>query len=204
MSGCNSVCPYAYSISNDVNLTVLSSLLLIIFATCSIRFSKFGIWYFSFWMALLSDLASNAILTDLSRLTVITTGCMKTSSLFLSTCWMCPSANNLSISCSTASWSCSDTHLPFCWVIFAFSLKAIFLVCPFLFLFLVNNYLTIIFNVSLSDTFSRLYSTHYYSLLRPHDSLIVPTSQIFIVFHLALWRFLRSCFYVCPLVLPHW
>ena len=52
--------------SNDVNMTTPSFSSFMISATCSIKLSTLGFWYLSFWMASFRDLASSAILTELS------------------------------------------------------------------------------------------------------------------------------------------
>ena len=115
VSGCCSVWPYAYDTSSDVNIAVPFSCVLIIYANCSIKFSRFGIRYFFLLdgIAFLSDLESEAILTPSSFFTVITTACIRTSSLNFSARIMCPTFNNLPILLSTVSCSYKCALRPF-------------------------------------------------------------------------------------------
>ena len=116
-------------------------------------------------MALFRDLASNAIFTVLSFLTVTTTGWMKTSSLIFSTLPMWASCSNLSIYASTASWSCSGIHLPFCWVIFAPFLNSHLILYPFIFPCLLKSLGTFSFNFLMSCSSEMFCIMLEYSLL---------------------------------------
>ena len=75
----------------------------------SIKLSRFGIWYLFSNIAFLSDLASNAVLTLRSFLTLMTTGWINLSSVILSTRLICPAVRKFFISTSTAICSCSGT-----------------------------------------------------------------------------------------------
>ena len=66
-------------------------------------------------MASFNFLESSAILTDLSFLTVITTGLMNSSSEHFSSLMICLSSINFLSSFSTFSRRCSGTRLPLCW-----------------------------------------------------------------------------------------
>ena len=139
VSGWNSVRPYTYITSRDVNRTSPSFSLMIISAICSIRLSWLHIWYFFFRMALFRDLASRAILTALSFLTVTTTGFMNSSSPIFSTLLMCPSFSSFSISSYTASCNWREIRLPFYWVITASFRNSELSLYPLIFPCLLNN-----------------------------------------------------------------
>ena len=67
------------------------------------------------WMASFHFLESRAILTDLSFLTVITTGLMNSSSEHFSNFMICLSSISFWSSFSTFSRKCRGNRLPLCW-----------------------------------------------------------------------------------------
>ena len=113
-SGFKGTCPNAYLRSTDVNYTFSPSFAVIVSASVFSKSSKFGIWYLSFFMFPFISLASSAIFIVLSRFTVITVGCIKTSSFISLTFSMCPLFSNFSNSFSTEFWSCKGMRRPFC------------------------------------------------------------------------------------------
>ena len=84
-------------------------------ATESIRWSILCIWYLFLCMASFNFLKSNAILTDLPFLTVITTGLMNSSSEHFSCLMICLSSISFLSSFSTFSSRCNGTRRPLCW-----------------------------------------------------------------------------------------
>ena len=84
-------------------------------ATASIRWSMLYIWYLFLWMASFSFLEFNAILTDLSFFTVITTVLMNSSSKNFSNFLICLSSVSFWSLFSTFSRRCNGTLRPLCW-----------------------------------------------------------------------------------------
>ena len=151
----------------------------------------FGIFFI---MASLSDLASNAILTLRSFLTVITTGCINISSDILSTRSMCLAFIRFFISASTAFWSCNGTLLPFRCAALEPSLNSIRIVCPTIFpclLKIFGNFCFIFFSSGDISIFSILLLLLYilFILLLYSLMLFVSASLILLSFRFPHWSF---------------
>ena len=154
----------------------------------------FGIWYLFFKISLFSDLASSAILTLLSFLTVKTTGWMNISSVILSTRLMWPAASRLFISASTAVCSCNGTLLPFCWVTLAPSLNSVFIVCPVILPCLLKIFSVLVLIPHCFQFYLQNLYTHLLCLLPLLYSLVVSTNLVPLVISCRLLQLLFAFF----------
>ena len=129
-SGFSRTCLKAYFKLAEVNHTSPSPSCVFFSAKVLSKSSNFDTWYLSFFLFSFFTLTSKSVFMLLSRLTVMTVGCMKTSSfiLFIFAIWRI-SINFLS-SFSTAFWSGNGIRRTFCCLGAQFSFNCAFISCP--------------------------------------------------------------------------